>query len=223
MKKNLLLLHGALGSSIQFDSIKKELSTFNIHCPDLEEHGKRAKGNPFTIQDLADDIAEYILNHKLDKCSIFGYSMGGYIALLLALRIPEHIEKIMTLGTKLEWTKEIADKETALLDPDVMKEKIPQYTVALQNLHGDWEAIVRNTASMMQHMALMPITNDDFSRIISPVRFAIGDKDHMVGLDETVHAFKSVQKGSLLVIPDGRHPLDKIPAARICSEINTFF
>jgi pimeloyl-ACP methyl ester carboxylesterase len=223
MKKNLLLLHGALGCSAQYDVIRNALSGFNIHCFDLKEHGRKATGNPFTIHDLADDVAAYILNHNLEKCSIFGYSMGGYIAMLLSLRMPEHIEKIMTLGTKLEWTKEFADKESALLDPDVMKEKIPQYTVTLKNMHGDWEAMVRNTASMMQHLALMPMTSDDFSRIHIPVRFAIADKDHMVTLEETVHAFKSVQKGSLLVIPDGRHPLDKIPADRISSEINMFF
>ena len=47
-----------------------------------------------------------------------GHSMGGYVALKLALKRPELVDRIITLGTKFNWTPEVAAKEVKMLNPD---------------------------------------------------------------------------------------------------------
>ena len=47
----------------------------------------------------------------ITRADIFGYSMGGYVALHAARRHPERIGSIMTLGTKFAWDTPTAEKE----------------------------------------------------------------------------------------------------------------
>lgn len=224
-KKDLLILHGALGSASQFSELELQLtSDYHIHCFDLYGHGRRCTGRPFTLQEITDDVNHYIKEQLLVHCSIFGYSMGGYVALQLALQHPSAVSRIMTLGTKLEWTTETADKESAMLNPAAIKEKVPHYAASLHKMHGDhWQELVINTGKMMHHLALMPITSDELKTIKHPVRFSIGDRDNMVSLAETTAAFHSVENSSLSVMPGTRHPIEKVDQQRLAYEIRNFF
>ncbi|MEP7264170.1 MAG: alpha/beta hydrolase [Bacteroidota bacterium] len=223
--KSLLLLHGALGASVQFQQLEEKLnSEFNIYCFDLKNHGSRCNGEPFTINDLTDDVLEYINSHHLDNVSIFGYSMGGYIALKLAFDHPEKIKQVLTLGTKLKWTAEIAEKETAMLQPELMKEKVPKFVEQLKQLHGkDWDKLVMHTADMMRNLALQPITSEEIKSLTQPVRLSLGDKDNMVTFDETLEAFRILPHGSLSIFPDTRHPIEKVSIDRLAFEIKSYF
>lgn len=224
-KKNLLLLHGALGSATQLKELEQKLAAdFNIYCFDLKNHGSRCDGNAFTINDLADDVLEYINTHHLDSVSVFGYSMGGYIALKLALDHPSKIKQVFTLGTKLKWSAEIAEKETAMLQPELMKEKVPGYVDQLKNLHGNnWDKLVLHTAEMMRNLALQPLTSEEIKSLKQPVRLSLGDKDNMVTLDETLDAFRMLPHGSLAIFPDTRHPIEKVSVERLAFEIKSYF
>ena len=224
-KKDLLILHGALGSASQFSELELQLSAeFHIHCFDLYEHGRRCSGRSFTIQDITDDVYHYIKEQLLVHCCIFGYSMGGYVALQLALQHPKLVSSIMTLGTKLDWTKETAEKESVMLNPATIKDKVPHYAASLQKMHDEnWENLVVNTGKMMHHLALAPITSEELKTIKQPVRFSIGDKDNMVSLAETTAAFHAIENSSLLVIPGTKHPIEKVDQQRLAYEIRNFF
>jgi enterochelin esterase-like enzyme len=86
----------------------------------------------------------------LEKPTVFGYSMGGYVALYLAHSQPTLLGNIITLGTKFEWTPKIAQKEIKMLDAKVIIEKVPKFAEALKTRHGnDWELLLWKTATMM--------------------------------------------------------------------------
>ena len=124
--KNLLVLHGAIGSKSQFDSIASLLDNqFDIHLLNFSGHGGEAFKENFNISQFADDVLTYLKLNKIASIDIFGYSMGGYVALYLAKNHPEKVGKIITLGTKLSWTPDIAAKETKMLVADKIEEKIP--------------------------------------------------------------------------------------------------
>jgi esterase/lipase len=224
-KKPLLVLHGALGCAKQFDIICTELTkNFDVHCYDLKGHGTRCDGESFVMQDLVDDTISMIYESKLAPCDIFGYSMGGYLALQLAIQNPSIVNRIFTLGTKLKWTPEIAEKENTLLNPVLIKEKVPQYASMLQKMHGDkWDQLVLHTGQMMRNLGLMPLLSDEIKGIKQQVRLGIADKDHMVTLEETTDVFQLLTNCSLIVLPDSRHPIEKVSVERLTYEINAFF
>lgn len=224
-KKSILILHGALGCAKQFEEITASLKKdFTVHCFDLAHHGSRSDGKQFTMQDLVDDTISMIYDKGLTHSNIFGYSMGGYIGLQLAIQNPSIVNKVFTLGTKLKWTPEIAEKENKMLNPEIMKEKVPQYATMLKQMHGEnWGQLVLHTGEMMRNLAITGFTSDDVKSIKHSVRLSIADKDHMVTLEETTEIFRQLEKGSLLVLPESKHPIEKVSVERLSYEIKSFF
>ena len=107
MKPNLILLHGALGCADELATLKAILSEqFNIHSFDFDGHGTNTSNLDFSIDLFSENLNCFIEEHDLAPCHVFGYSMGGYVALKLASTDPEKIGKIVTLGTKFDWTPE---------------------------------------------------------------------------------------------------------------------
>ena len=108
---NLILLHGALGSEKQLHALKNELTNFNIYTLNFEGHGGRTINGSYSIDRFVQNVLDFMFANQLQNASFFGYSMGGYVALKLAAYHPEKVESIVTLGTKFNWTPEIAAAE----------------------------------------------------------------------------------------------------------------
>lgn len=143
---NLILLHGALGHSDIFTPYLNTLSRyFTIHTPLFSGHGDRElPADGISIEKYTQELSEYCAVHNLTNVSIFGHSMGGYIALCYAMKSPENVNSMMTLGTKFEWAEEQALKESKMLNPDVILEKVPQYARLLESQHGSkWKNFFR--------------------------------------------------------------------------------
>src|SRR5688572_10854421 len=150
--KSILLLHGALGAKSQLEPLKHLLqSTFDVHTLNFEGHGDRPSEKDYSMDLFAQNLKDYLDQHNLKNVLVFGYSMGGYVALRLAQKHPAYFEKIITLGTKFNWTPETAAKEVKMLDADKIQEKVPAFAHALSKLHSatDWRLVLKKTAAMM--------------------------------------------------------------------------
>lgn len=217
MKPHLLLLHGAIGASTQLKTIADALSDhYTIHLYDFPGHGGQPlPAAPFSISFFSGAIAEYIRSHQLDNLTIFGASMGGYVALHLAATQPALVDKIITLGTKFHWDPATALKETKLLQPDTMLEKVPAFANALEKMHtpNNWKVVVEKTAAMMLEMgAHNPLQADDFKNITIPVLLLLGDRDRMVSFEETIQVYKLLPDAGFGVLPHTPHPAELVNA-----------
>ncbi|MGM0582645.1 MAG: alpha/beta fold hydrolase [Bacteroidota bacterium] len=225
-KKNLVLLHGALGSSKSFDALIPHLpKDFNLIVPDFKWHGSRAEADSsFNMNDLVNDLDALYQEYKIQSADVFGFSMGGYVALTLAQKKPEYFDSIMTLGTKLDWNPQQAEKESKMLNPEKIKEKVPQFAKQLESLHGEnWNHLCVQTAEMMIELGINPIlTKENISTIDLPVRLGLGDKDNMVSLDETVAFYKAFSNGQLQVFPNCQHPIEKVNSELVSGAIKHF-
>ena len=225
--KKLLLLHGALGSKDNFIELTKSLSgDFDVYSLNFNGHGnQQIIENEFSISHFANEVIRFLDQHNFESVSIFGYSMGGYVALYLAQKFPNRIESVFTLATKFEWTIESATKETKLLNPSLIKEKVPKYATTLQNLHGDsWEKLMNATATLMLGLGHTPaLKDDDFKNILIPVLLAVGDKDAMVCFEETIAVYRLIPAAQLLVLPNTTHPIDRIDIVALSEQIKRFF
>jgi pimeloyl-ACP methyl ester carboxylesterase len=161
--KTLVLLHGAFGSSAQLTSLKQALEKegFAVYMLNFTGHGGKPFRGHFDIQTFSDDILNFIYENGLGKVSIFGYSMGGYVALWLAHQHPELVEKIVTLGTKFDWSPESASHEVRKMDPEKILEKVPAFARILASRHSpnDWKELMRKTAAMMMQLGDLSVTH----------------------------------------------------------------
>ncbi len=225
--QKLLLLHGALGSSQSMMPLASALQNdFEIHALTFEGHGRKAvPESDFSIAVFADEVRHYLTQNQIDQINIFGYSMGGYVGLYLARYFPETVGKLYTLATKINWTPEGAAKDAALLNPEIIKEKVPKYAAALEQLHGtDWKVLMEKTAKMMLVLGESPgLTDTDFEQINIPVLLSVGDKDNMVSVEETTNACKKLAQAQLLVMVDTVHPIERVDVNEVAKHLKNFF
>lgn len=226
MKKQLLLLHGALGSASQFNRLTDHLSPyFDIHTLDFEGHGNQFSDKPYNISLFTENIVHYLNKNNIVSISIFGYSMGGYVALNLAHQFPDRVNKIITLGTKFHWTPEIAAKETKLLNPEKILEKVPAFAEKLAKEHAenDWKQVMKKTADLMVNLGNdKPLTTSVLEEISHSTLIGIGSNDHMVSLTESEESAIALPNGTLHVFEEFPHPIEKVAIPILGKEIISF-
>ena len=225
--RNLILLHGALGHSDLFNPYLNALSeSFNVYTPLFSGHGNtELPTNGITIEKYIQELSEFIEEKNLEDVCIFGHSMGGYVALCYALENPEKVNSVMTLGTKFDWTEEQALKESKMLNPDIIIEKIPKYAELLESQHGSkWKKLLPEIAEMMISLGKNPPLHDEVLKNIEiPVQIMVGDQDNMVMIEESTAVYRKIIKGKLSVLPNTKHPLEKARPDLLLNLIQDFW
>ncbi|QTN39777.1 alpha/beta hydrolase [Cryomorphaceae bacterium] len=223
---HLLLLHGALGSEQQLTALRREMeSSFNVHSLNFEGHGGSPSGRPFSMEGFVENVLAYLDANDLKSANIFGYSMGGYVALQLARSHPERVEKIVTYGTKLDWSPEASAKEVRMLNPDVIEEKVPKFAAHLKATHhpDHWRDVLAKTADMMLDLGQRPrLTNSTFAEVSCPVLVCIGSEDQMVTLAESQNAAEHLSQGTLLELNGYVHPIERVDSKALSKEVQAF-
>ncbi len=99
----LVLLHGNGGSCNEFRAQMEPFGAhFHVLAIDTRGHGHSPRGTgPFTLDRFAEDLHDFLLEHGIEKAHILGFSDGGNIALLFALRYPQMVEKLILNGANL--------------------------------------------------------------------------------------------------------------------------
>ena len=93
---DLVLIHGLFGSLDNLNMIAKELSQyFKVTNLDVRNHGDSFHENNMNYSDLARDIINLLDHLHIDKAHILGHSMGGKIAMEIALTFPERVIKLI--------------------------------------------------------------------------------------------------------------------------------
>lgn len=220
MKPSLLILHGAIGASSQLKAIAGKLSVnYDVHLFDFPGHGgKELPDKPFSIALFSAAVLNYIQENKLQQLTIFGYSMGGYVAMHLAKYHPAFINRIITLGTKFHWDEATASKEIKMLDAAAIVAKVPAFAAALEEMHApnDWKDILQRTANMLIEMGRdNPLKPEDYKEIKIPSLIMLGDRDRMVTLEETVTIYKSLPDAQMAMLPGTPHPVEQVNPALV--------
>ena len=223
MKKHILLLHGALGCVDQFQELKRILSQqFEVHAFNFDGHGGTTVTKDFSIDLFTDNVHSFIRSHDLKEVYIFGYSMGGYVALNLEHKYPGSAQKIITLGTKFDWFPEFAAKEVKMLNPDKIEEKVPKFANYLEQLHGpeNWKNVVLQTGNLMRNLGNQPLLDDQvLGSIQTEVVVLLGSLDTMVTKEESEHVSNLLPSSTLKEILDFPHQIEKVNKEQLASFI----
>ena len=100
----LLLLHGNGEDGTYFVHQVEEFSRdFTVYAIDTRGHGHSPRGGaPFTISQFADDLLAFMDRQGLPRADILGFSDGGNIALIFALRHPDRVRRLILNGANLD-------------------------------------------------------------------------------------------------------------------------
>ena len=94
----LLLLHGGLFNiDLQFGALLPSLAaTRQVIATDFQGHGRTNDlDRPLTSADLASDVIGLLRHLEMPQVDVFGFSVGGAVALHLAIRHPELVRKLI--------------------------------------------------------------------------------------------------------------------------------
>lgn len=98
--ETVLLIHGMFSNlSLYYFNIAPLLAKdFHVVMYDLKSHGlSEGGGNGYDLDNMADDLSALMEAIGLDKVHLGGYSFGGLIALNMALRFPEKLDKLLVI------------------------------------------------------------------------------------------------------------------------------
>jgi pimeloyl-ACP methyl ester carboxylesterase len=206
---NLILIHGALGTAEELKPLVPYLENhYAVHLYELPGHGERAgESEKFKLNELEKDFRSFI--QKMGDCVVFGFSLGGYLALQAAMHGEKRIKGIVTLGTKVKWSPEEAEKEVRNLDVQFLEEKAAPFYTYLSELHGDHLVeLCRHTAAFMRELGDQPtLTTETVTDISIPVRMGRGGKDRMVDAESTCTLVEAIPHAEYIEIPSFPHPL----------------
>ncbi len=93
----LVMLHGLFGQSGNFGVVQRRLAEGGrrVVALDLRNHGASPHAPGMHYHTMAEDVAETLATLGLPPCAVLGHSMGGKVAMALALRHPATVSRLL--------------------------------------------------------------------------------------------------------------------------------
>ena len=92
----LVILHGLFGSGKNWQSHARQFADhFQVFTVDLRNHGESFHADEMNYSVMAVDVAQLLYRLELSDCDILGHSMGGKVAMMLALQNPDLVARMI--------------------------------------------------------------------------------------------------------------------------------
>lgn len=191
----LILLHGNGEDTTYFEhQIPCFSKDYRVIAIDTRGHGQSPRGEkPFTIKQFSEDLHDFMDENGIEKANVLGFSDGGNIALVFALKHPERVEKLILNGANLfpggvrplyQWPIEIG------------------YRIA--KLFAKKSEKAKQNAEMLGLMVNEPhIEPAELAALTMPVMVVAGTKD-MIKEKHTRLIYKSLPNAQLAIL-EGNH------------------
>jgi pimeloyl-ACP methyl ester carboxylesterase len=185
---------------------------------DLQGHGRTADiDRPMTCEQHADDIAALLKHLEIEEADFFGDSFGGAIAVMMAVRHPGLVRRVVSYGSPLApFPKDV----TAVVTPDsdlVKWEREEYQRVAPDPKH--WTTLfAKALRSGIEWKGFSP---DELKAIKAPVLIACGDHD-LIPVERCAELSRMIPTAQLAVIPNASHFLLFSEPEKLLSTIAAF-
>jgi pimeloyl-ACP methyl ester carboxylesterase len=198
---------------------------FHVIAVDLQGHGSSpATDTPISFATFTDDLLELLDALELQETSLFGFSMGGNVALDVARRAPNRIRSVAAHGANVTWTDERAADMQARLDADTLAKKSDRLVQHLSAHHDDWDRLFRR---MHDWVATLPEQTPDMQamaeKVTVPTLISCVDRDGLFSLDETLTLHSLLPDARLEIFRGSHHALPLAPLDRVAPTLASWF
>ena len=236
----LLILHGLFGSSANWRSVARRLSSSHkVFCLDLRNHGQSPWHDDMSYPAMARDVVQFMLDNHLQGSAVIGHSMGGKTAMMLAQEQNIELAKLLVVDIApvtyrythldmidamqaIDFTTVTSRKQI----DDLLSVRIPDPATRqflTQNLKkdGDYYSWRINLDAIRQNMySLISYEND----LTSPVDalFVAGSNSNYIGHEYHSEVFKRFPGARIETIENSGHWLHAEQPARFIALCNSF-
>jgi pimeloyl-ACP methyl ester carboxylesterase len=208
----LVLLHGGLMTiGLSFDSLRPELAAGRqVIATELQGHGRTADiDRDITLAALAGDVAGLLAYLGVEQADVLGFSLGGGVALQLALDYPDRVGRLITASVSYApdgFHAEITDPaQHATSTRMPTAEDFRQMREAYDRLapdpgHFDVFAAKASAAAA----SLKGWSAAELGRIGAPTLLIFGDHD-FIRLEHAVEMQSLIPGAQLAVLPGATH------------------
>lgn len=110
----IVILHGLFGFSDNWQTIAKGLADHHlVVTPDLRNHGRSPHLPTHSYPEMAEDLRSFMEEKWMFSTALIGHSMGGKVAMQLALSHPEMVEKLVVVDMA---PGQAADKHSGIFE-----------------------------------------------------------------------------------------------------------
>jgi pimeloyl-ACP methyl ester carboxylesterase len=215
----LVLLHGSyMTISSNWTEWIGELSgTRKVIGVEMQGHGRTADiDRDFSYENLADDVAALLDYLEIEQVDLLGYSMGGGVAMQVAIRHPEKVRKVVSVSAVFRhdgWVKEALDAFPQLTAETFKGSPIETEYKKLSPTPDEFPSFVTRVIAM--DLKPYDFGADKLEATKAPFLFIHGDADG-VRLDHIAEMFR-LKRGEIMgdlrprsesrlaVIPDATH------------------
>lgn len=192
----ILLLHGNGESLKSFSKQIPELSKyFYVIAIDSRGQGYSTEdGKQLTYELMAEDVNAFLDKLKVKEANILGWSDGGNIGLILAMKHPEKVEKLAVMGANLYNDKTSVDEK---INSTIIKERSRLLT---QN-NSDNKFKIALIDLLLNEPKINP---DDLTKITCPTLVMAGSKD-VIKEEHTKLIASKIDKSKLVIFDKGTH------------------
>lgn len=197
----ILLIHGNGGSS---SSVRKQLVFFSqnrrVIVADSRSHGRSESApDPLTYEQIADDLSELLKTLNIPKADVWGHSDGGIVALLLGIRHPEQVHKLISSSANLR------PDETALRS-NFLRTVQKNAALATEKLQsGDKSQDWARKKQQLELMLKEPhITANDLAKITAPT-LIIGSDNDIMPIEHIIEIYNGIKGAQLFIMPGTTH------------------
>jgi pimeloyl-ACP methyl ester carboxylesterase len=207
----LLLLHGGLADA---DSLGQQTPTFaqryRVIVPERRGHGRTADiEGPITYDVMADDTIALMDALGTGPSHLVGWSDGGNIGLLVAMKRPDLVRKVVTMGANFS-ADGLMPEALAAFTPGTSTSAIPMMQDMWKASAVEPERFDVVIDKMLRCWNDYAIPAADLARIEAPVLVMVGDDD-IIRFDHTIDLYETLPDAQLAVIPGASHlaPIEK--------------
>ena len=227
----LILIHGFGGNLTYWEPQVRAFSQkFRVITYDQRGYGD--SGQPqsgFGFDDFIEELYQFMIALKVAKAYLLGFSQGGAIALLTAIKHPEIVRALVLSSSSTEFAAEKMKQMATGMITFLEKEGIAKYAEMFANMNFSlglkerspevWDRYYRmllrgrpeTLIGIIEAGLEAPPPSLDLTKIKCPVLFVQGEYDSMVTPDRSKRAHESIIGSQMVMLPVGHATAAEAP------------